>query len=182
MWYDACEVNGILSCDDACLDKWTKEQRINVYYVGQVKAFTFSIMYGENKTVPDGARFISVATRNNVVLNTTNSRYNSAKTSIVGTLDQLTSSWGQSGSSMFTSFNNFIKAYSGVYYSSGESSPSDGGSSNNNDLGNGEIVGVVLAVFFGSLVLFKVYTWRSGTTESSKPGSRESTLSPMRKV
>ena len=180
MWYDACKVDGNLTCNDACLDIWTKKDRVIAYYMGQVKAFTFTVAYGENWTVPDGARFISVATRNNAVLNTTKSLYHSAKTSITGTLDQLTGSWNPSGSSQFTSFNNFITAYSGGYYSSGESSPSSGGSSN--DLSNAEIVGVILAAFFGSLILFKVYTWARGSIESSKHDTKETTMSPMRKV
>jgi hypothetical protein len=180
MWYNACEnPSGALSCNNACLNRWTKEDRIIAYYMGQVRAFTFTVTYGENWTVPDGARFISVATRNNVVVNTTKSKYDNAKTSITGTLNQLTGSWSRSGSSKFTSINNFYKAYSGIYYSSGESIPSSGGSSN--DLGNGEIVGVILAAFFGSLFLFKVYTRMRGTVESSKPDVKETTISPMKK-
>jgi hypothetical protein len=115
LYYNPCVVDGAPSCSDACLTTWTEVDRTAVWYEGQVKAFLFSTLYGENWTSPTGSRFVSVAARNNIVVNTTRAQHASARDAAVGTIDSLTKGWGQNGLSIMNCMQNWVTAYKGGF-------------------------------------------------------------------
>ena len=115
MYYNPCLVNNLPSCSDSCLSTWTEVDRTAVWYEGQVKAFLFSTLYGENWTSPTGSRFVSVAVRNNIVVNTTQAQHTVAQTSVTGTLDSLAKGWGQNGLSIMNCMHNWVTAYHGGF-------------------------------------------------------------------
>lgn len=155
LYYNPCLVNTVPSCSTACISNWKQEDRIAVYYEGQVKAFLFSVLHGENWTHPTGSHFISVATRNSIVVNTTQTMYNNAKLATVGTIDTLTKGWPQYGISIMNCMQNWIIAYKGGYKSlivGGYSSlsnaatapPASSCSTSDNSLSAGEVVAAVV--------------------------------------
>jgi hypothetical protein len=146
---------------------WTEKDRVIAYYEGVVKAFTFTISYGENWTHPDGARFVSVAGRNNIVIDTNQDLYDTATLSVVGTIDQVTKGWPQYGLTIFTSLTNLITGYSGGY------ATAHAASSESNDLDTGTLVGVIFAVFIGFILVFGFWKWARGDCQTMKPHEKD---------
>ena len=163
LYYNPCTDDSNNPSCMKCVDKWKDTDRIAVYYEGVIKAFTFSILYGENWTHTSGSRFISVATRNSINVNVTEQMYNEAVRARNGTIASLTQTWGQTGLSIMNCMYNWVTAYTTGFHSStvggfkalSNTAPQDAGaattscsSSESSSMSDGEIAAAVILPTF----------------------------------
>ena len=198
LYYNPCtDAASKPSCSTECVNKWKDTDRIAVHYMGVIKAFTFTTFYGENWTHTSGSRYISVATRNNVVVNVTEQKYKDAVEAINGTIASLTQGWGQFGMSNMNCMFNWITAYTTGFHSTtvggfkalSNTAPQDAGtstscsSSESSNMSDGEIAAAVILPTFtvcAVIIAYLHYFLRPTIIQSSAHKNAGDVTNPVR--